>query len=292
MVAANTTIILLVQDEIHFLFRDQLMNQDQMMVRSDWFQSTLHSMVDHLLYGLHNLVVSPFWITTNVFSKHRFSSDTMIVKISRNFQISALDTAVASHDPLFELLVILWNLFWLSSAIWLKTTPPEFVDGDQRCRYHVDCYDVTFVTCTVLTCLESLCIISSERLPNLYHCDSLFTIVTWFCAITAVLSYLLMWIGINLMLLKKVSPMWISHPWTSTLTQKWPKNDPKMTQKWSKTENQTPNSALDYAGHPLTIRLNVGDNWAVVRTGPSGDRNKFLKGFRPSRRTLQVSPDS
>ena len=60
MVAANTTIILLVQDEIHFLFRDQLMNQDQMMVRSDWFQSTLHSMVDHLLYGLHNLVVSPF----------------------------------------------------------------------------------------------------------------------------------------------------------------------------------------------------------------------------------------
>ena len=47
--------------------------------------------------------------------------------------------------------------------------------------------------------------------------------------------------------------------------------------------------ALDYQSRPLRIRLNVGQNWAQVRTGPPGDRNRFLKGFRPSRRVLQVS---
>ena len=47
--------------------------------------------------------------------------------------------------------------------------------------------------------------------------------------------------------------------------------------------------ALDHTNRPLTIRLNVGANWAQVRTGPPGDRNRFLKGFRPSRRSFQVN---
>ena len=61
------------------------------------------------------------------------------------------------------------------------------------------------------------------------------------------------------------------------MTQKWPYNDLELL------------LALDYDSHPLIIRLNVGQNWAQVRTGPPGDRNKYLKGFRPSRRTLQVT---
>ena len=47
-------------------------------------------------------------------------------------------------------------------------------------------------------------------------------------------------------------------------------------------------SALNFDGGPLKIRLNCGMHWAQVRAGPKDDRNRNLKGFRPSRRTLQV----